>query len=168
MTMIDPYAAERLERSRQRAIRILTIALSLAGLFCAWMFFNILSPPARLTSLGNISQFPLGETVVLSVPKLDVSSNILNRPVASEDPIYVTRVADDEWRVILAWDSQTGCIVQPNEAGGFTDSCSGHIYDADGYLISENRGLRLGSLPVEIADDQVRIRDQFLPDARGK
>ena len=169
MTMIDPVAADRLERSRRRAILILTAALGLAGLFCAFMAVNIINPPARLTSLGSVGQFPIGATVPISVPKLKVSSNIMNRPVASEDPLYVTRRADGTWRVILGWDSQTGCIVQPNEAGaGFTDTCSGHIYDADGYLTSDRTRLRLGSLPVEVEGDQVRVRDEFLPDERPR
>ncbi|HYF61666.1 MAG TPA: hypothetical protein VD886_02565 [Herpetosiphonaceae bacterium] len=169
MTMIDPVAADRLERSRRRAILILSAALGLAGLFCAFMSVNIINPPARLAELGNVSQFPSGETVALSIPKLKVSDNIQNRPVASEDPLYVTRRADGTWRAILAWDSQTGCIVQPNEAGTeFTDTCSGHIYDADGYLTSEPTRLRLGSLPVVVEGDQVRVRDEFLPDARPR
>ena len=149
MTMLDPVAADRLERSRRRAILILTSALGLAGVFCLFMSINIINPPSRLTPLGNISQFPAGQTVIMSVPKLKVSDNIQNRPIASEDPLYVTRRADGTWRAILAWDSQTGCIVQPNEAGTeFTDSCSGNVYDADGYLTSGRTRLRLGSLPV--------------------
>ena len=49
MTMLDPVAADRLERSRRRAILILTSALGLAGVFCLFMSINIINPPSRLT-----------------------------------------------------------------------------------------------------------------------
>ncbi len=167
MTMIDPVAAERMERSRRRAVRLLTIVLGLTGLFCAFLFFTIINPPARLTALGPVSRFPVGTTVQIAVPRLNVSDTLQSRQPVSEDPLFVTQRADGTWRAILGWDSQTGCIVEPSADGAtFTDACSGHVYDADGYLISENRGLRLGSLPVVIEGDQVRVRDQFLPDPR--
>ena len=167
MTMLDPVAAERMERSRRRAVRILSIALGLAGLFCVFLFFSIINPPARARAVGKVSSFPIGTTVQISVPRLNVSDTLRNRPSASEDPLFVTRRADGTWRVILGWDSQTGCIVEPSADGTtFTDGCSGHVYDADGYLVSEDRGLRLGSLPVQIAGEEVRIQDQFLPDPR--
>jgi hypothetical protein len=167
MTMIDPVAADRMERSRRRAVRILTIALSLAGLFCVFLFFTIISPPSSLKVIGKVDNFPVGTTVQIAVPRLNVSDTLQNRQLASEDPLFVTQRADGAWRVILGWDSQTGCIVQPSSDGAtFTDVCSGHVYDADGYLISENGGLRLGSLPVQIEGEEVRVRDQFLPDTR--
>lgn len=167
MTMIDPVAAERLERSRRRAIRLLTIVLSLTGVFCFFLLISIINPPAQLTPLGRIKDFPVGTTIQMSVPKLTVSDTIQNRQLASEDPVFVTQRADGTWRVILGWDSQSGCIVQPSPNGAtFTDGCSGHVYDADGFLISESRLLRLGSLPVQIDGEQVRIRDEFIPDQR--
>jgi hypothetical protein len=161
MSMIDPYEAARLEQSRRRAIRLLSIVMLFAAGFCAYMVFGILTPRGQSRDLGSVNEFKVGETVMRPVRKLTVSDTIQNRPLASEDPLYITRRADGSWQALLAWDSLSGCIVQP-QAGAFVDSCSGHVYDLDGYVIGEQRRLRLGSLPVEISDGRVLVRDSLL------
>ena len=165
--MLDPVIADRMERSRQRAIRILTIVLSLAGIFCLFLSYRIINPPARGIILGNVNDFPIGKTLQIAVERLNVSDVIPNRPNLSDDPLFITRNGDGTWRAILGWDSKSGCIVQWDDGvQTFTDTCSGNMYDAQGLIISEQSGLRLGSLPVEEVEGKVRLRDQFLPDPR--
>ncbi|KPL88110.1 hypothetical protein [Herpetosiphon geysericola] len=167
MSMLDPYEVERLERSRKRATRLLTLVMGLATLFCGALFVYIISPPARTYTLGPVSQFPLGQTVQVSVKQLVASETIASRPEVSDDPLLVTRLSADQWRVFLAWDSLSGCIViyeQSNQT--YRDQCSDRVYDEQGFLISENRRLRLGQLPVTVVDEQVQIRDELLPDPR--
>ncbi len=167
MSMLDPYEIERIERSRKRATRLLTIVMGLATVFCGALFIYIISPPARDYIVGPVSQFPIGQTLQVSVKQLVASETIASRPEVSDDPLLVTRLSADQWRVFLAWDSLSGCIVlyeQSNKT--YRDQCSDRVYDEQGLLISDDRRLRLGQLPVTIVDEQVQIRDELLPDPR--
>ncbi|HEY1012372.1 MAG TPA: hypothetical protein VGE07_06660 [Herpetosiphonaceae bacterium] len=166
MSMLDPYEAARIERSRRRAIRLLSIVLLLASGFCFYLFVGILNPRGQTRAIGTLNEYAVGVTTQRAVRKLSASDTIMNRPEVSEDPIFVTRRADGTWRAILAWDSQSGCLVEP-QAEVFVDACSGNVYDANGYSIGANTRLRLGSLPVEVGEDgSVVIRDQLLRDER--
>lgn len=166
MSMLDPFEAARIDRSRRRAIRLLSVVLLLAAGFCFYLFIGILNPRGQTRAIGSINEYPVGVTTQRAVRKLNSSDTIQNRPEVSEDPIFVTRRADGTWRAILAWDSQTGCIVEPQQTV-FVDACSGRVYDDNGYAIGQNARLRLGSLPVEVGEDgSVVIRDQLLRDER--
>lgn len=167
MSMLDPYEIERIERSRKRATRLLMVVMSLATLFCGALFIYIISPPPREYSIGPVSQFPIGQTIQVSVKQLKASETIVSRPEVSDDPLLVTRLSADQWRVFLAWDSLSGCIVLYQQSDQtYRDQCSDRVYDERGLLISESRRLRLGELPVTIVGDQVQIRDELLPDPR--
>ncbi len=162
MTMLDPGEVLRLEQSRRRAVRILTFVLSLTGLFCVFLMVQIISPPPKRIDLGKLEDFPIGITKTLAVPRLDVSTTLQNRPSVSEDPLYVTRRSADEWQAVLGWDSESGCIVQPNvNASTFTDPCSGRVYDANGKVTNDPRRLRLGLLTLETKNGQLILVDKF-------
>ena len=163
MTMLDPYEAARKEQSRRRATRLLSVVLGLSGLFCVFLLVNIISPPPKHITLGQVDDFPVGETVTRAVPRLDVSTTIQNRPPVSEDILYITHFADGSWRAVLGWDSQSGCIVRPADSG-FVDPCSGRIYDQQGLVTNEpqQRRFRLGLLTInETPDQDVVLVDQF-------
>jgi len=156
------------QRKQRRALALFVLVLLVLLGFCSVVGFRLLTLPAKLVAAGRVSDYADGKPHRLSVPRLQVSSMILQRDeTLSEDTIFVRRESDGSWIALLGVDTFSGCFLYWDaERGLFHDvNCQGARYTPDGVYLdglnSSQQPQNMARLPVEVRDGLVFVRDEI-------
>lgn len=156
------------ERKQRRALLLFALVLLVLIGFCSAIGFQLLTLPAKLVAAGRVSDYADGKPHQLSVPRLQVSSMILQRDeTLSEDTIFVRRERDGSWIALLGIDTFSGCFLYWDaQRGLFHDvNCQGARYTPDGVYLdglnSSQQPQNMARLPVEERDGLVFVRDEI-------
>jgi Rieske Fe-S protein len=156
------------ERKQRRALLLFALTVLVVVGFCSVLGFQLLTLPAKLIAAGRVSDYADGKPHRLSVPRLQVSSMILQRDeTLSEDTIFVRRESDGSWIALLGIDTFSGCFLYWDaQRGLFHDvNCQGARYTPDGRYLdglnSSQQPQNMARLPVEVRDDLVFVRDEI-------
>ncbi len=156
------------ERKQRRALVLFALVLLVVIGFCSAIGFQLLTLPAKLIAAGRVSDYTDGKPHRLSVPRLQVSSMILQRDeTLSEDTIFLRRESDGSWIALLGIDTFSGCFLYWDaQLGLFHDvNCQGARYTPDGLYLdglnSSQQPQNMARLPVEVRDDLVFVRDEI-------
>ena len=159
---------EREWRKQRRSLIIFSLVLLVVVGFCSVLGFQLLTLPAKQIAAGRVGDYADGKPHRISVPRLQVSSMILQRDDSlSEDTIFVRRDSDGSWVALLGLDTFSGCFLYWDaQAGLFHDiNCQGARYTPDGKYLdglnSSQQPQNMARLPVEVRDDQVYVRDEL-------
>jgi nitrite reductase/ring-hydroxylating ferredoxin subunit len=156
------------ERKQRRALVLFAVVLLVLTGLCSAIGLQLLTLPAKSIAAGSVSDYADGKPHQLSVPRLQVSSMILQRDeTLSEDTIFVRRESDGSFIALLGVDTFSGCFLYWDaQRGLFHDvNCQGARYTPDGVYLdglnSSQQPQNMARLPVEVRDGLVFVRDEI-------
>lgn len=169
--MYQTEADLREERRRRWLYLAFGLSLILTTIVCATIFYLMLAQSQSRRLLGQESSFEVGEVEEVPVEQLDVTKLLPNKPIWSQDIIFVIKQSDNNYQAFLGLDPLSGCKLNWR-ATNFVDDCTQTRYSKTGANVNfvqtlagplnAQQSAQMIELPVQTEEGNVYVIDSIL------